>query len=76
MQYVFYTIKNFKFFIFLLQDTSKLTIWKNLNLCRNIGAISGWVLIALFPAEDMLHVHLCNMMKYQPIITRAAPTRY
>lgn len=59
-----------------LVDTSKLKIWKNLNLCHNIGAMIGWILIALFPAEDMLHVHLCNMMKYQPIITHAVPTRY
>ena len=62
--------------IFLFQDTSKLKTWKILNVCRNIGAIVGWILIALFPAEDMLHVHLCNMMKYQPITTHAAPTRY
>ncbi|KAJ9589015.1 hypothetical protein L9F63_017710 [Diploptera punctata] len=59
-----------------LLETNKLKIWKNLNLCRNMGAISGWVLIALFPADDMLHIHLCNMMKYQPMVTRAVPMRY
>lgn len=57
-----------------LQDaTNTLTVWKNLNLFRNIGAISGWILTVFFPDEDMLYLYLCNMMKYEPATTHALP---
>jgi hypothetical protein len=50
-----------------------LTVWKNLNLFRNIGAISGWILTAFFPDEDMLYLYLCNMMKYESATTHPLP---
>jgi hypothetical protein len=57
-----------------LQDAANtLTVWKNLNLFRNIGAISGWILTVFFPDEDVLYLYLCNMMKYEPATTHALP---
>ncbi|XP_069701558.1 transmembrane protein 237B [Periplaneta americana] len=54
-----------------------LVVWKCLNLSRNIGAILGWILVAFFPAEDMLYLHLCNMMKYQTAApVRVVPAKY
>jgi len=57
-----------------LQDAvNTLTVWKNLNLFRNIGAISGWILTVFFPDEDMLYLYLCNMMKYESATTHPLP---
>lgn len=57
-----------------ISDTANtLTVWKNLNLFRNIGAISGWILTVFFPDEDMLYLCLCNMMKYQPATAHVPP---
>jgi hypothetical protein len=61
----------------LVQDTADtLKVWKNLNLFRSIGAISGWILTAFFPDEDMLYFYLCNMMKYQTVTAHVVPARY
>lgn len=61
----------------LIQDTADtLNVWKNLNLFRNVGALSGWMLTAFFPDEDMLYSYLCNMMKYQTVTARIVPARY
>ncbi|PSN32475.1 hypothetical protein C0J52_22274 [Blattella germanica] len=59
----------------LILGSNNLSVWKNLNLCRDIGAIVGWILIAVFPAEDMLHLHLHQMIKYQHTSIQT-PSRY
>nr|CAD7259486.1 unnamed protein product [Timema shepardi] len=44
---------------------SELSTWQSLNLCRCLGAMAGWVLMVLVSSDDMLHIHLVAMLKYQ-----------
>nr|CAD7460164.1 unnamed protein product [Timema tahoe] len=44
---------------------SELSTWQSLNLCRCLGAIAGWVLMVLVSSDDMLHIHLVAMLRYQ-----------
>lgn len=44
---------------------SNIIVWRNLNLGRCVGGLSGWIIMALSPSEDMLHARLTNILKYQ-----------
>jgi hypothetical protein len=60
----------------LLQEIANtLKVWENLNLCRSVGAIAGWILTAFYTDEDMLYLYLRNMLIYQRV-TASAPARY
>ena len=38
--------------------SGEVSSWKTLNLFRCVGAILGWLLVALRPTTDLLHKHL------------------
>jgi len=36
--------------------------WRNVNLCRCVGAILAWLVLSLFPHEDLTRDHLCTFV--------------
>lgn len=52
--------------MYLQQESNRaLSIWNSLSMARSVGAILGWILIGLTPADDLLYEHLYEMEKYQ-----------
>ena len=42
---------------------AEMNSWRALNLCRAIGVILGWILVAIRPGTDQLHKHLRRLGK-------------
>ena len=40
------------FFVLLRESTEEISTWKIINLMRVIGAVVGWVMVAMAPDDD------------------------
>ncbi|XP_059079909.1 transmembrane protein 237-like [Tigriopus californicus] len=49
------------------EHESTFSTWNILNLCRCLGAILGWILVALRPSTDLLHKHLRTLQKFRKL---------
>lgn len=41
-----------------------LNVWNSLSIGRSVCALAGWLMVALFPQDDLLSNHLADMEEH------------
>lgn len=53
-------------FIRRAQENNRvLDVWNSLSIVRSVCALVGWLLVGMYPQDDLLFDHLAEMERHQ-----------